>query len=247
MWGREHEAGKLNFASVAATGAPTGKLMEEQPVHVDASKAPGYRASMASCSPGGAGHSPRAEPPPSMMPMLDPQAVYAASRNYEPPCYSETAFQPSPPPPAVALSRLNPRAPDFALGGKQACGFTRQPQPPPQQQQQQQQQRWAFCNPDMVYPPTVGELLAAGCFDNGLAGEPLQLPGHDERKVPRPIGTERHWKLNGYEQQPEQNWIDGKQWQNFQRPNYRMSEEMGLLDGYQVQPLFMSFLNQSQR
>jgi len=56
MWGREQEAsGKLNFASVAATGTPPGmlpgppgpsKYLDELPNQVDACKAPGYRAKL---------------------------------------------------------------------------------------------------------------------------------------------------------------------------------------------------------
>lgn len=51
MWGRDQEAGKLNFASVAATGVPPGtKFLDEMPAQVDVTKAPGYRGNSV-CSP----------------------------------------------------------------------------------------------------------------------------------------------------------------------------------------------------
>lgn len=67
----------------------------------------------------------------------------------------------------------------------------------------------------------------------------------EDRKIPRPIGTERNWKnnaavLNGYDHL-DQGWLEGKAWQAAAfRPSpttgYRnLHEELGLMDtSYQV-------------
>lgn len=285
MWGRE-EANKLNFASVAATGAPTSgpsKFLEE-PTQVDLSKAPGYRGNTM-CSPVGSKHAyctPNYPEPPvpslalprvsdgqnisprggeqavcapmGMMPAMQlqeavvappsaapgpigpPMQMFSARGAYTDPVMyqSELGYampNSSPPPPSVAMSRLNPRAPDFAYAN-----------------------RWPYVQDGpVVFPnPSVNDLLTTS-FDNGISQSPAISPSSpmqpglapgdikgEDRKIPRPIGTERNWKnnnnpmLNGFDM--DQSWIDAKSWQQVasfrpNNPQFRLiPEELTLID-----------------
>lgn len=219
LWNRNpdnQDVAKMNFASVAATGAPqSNKFVDEIADLVDASKAPGYRGNSV-CSPVGKPtsfmspnyaeprvhdpssvsclgsllnymstnenlQSPRGEPvvhpamgmlqpmsldlpTPVPGPMSQPQ-MFGARGYQEPSMYPADiiyTMQTSPPPPAVAMSRLNPRAPDFAFGAKAGVA----PRP-----------RWSYGagQQDLGYSnPSVNDLFHG--YDNGLASSPAISP-----------------------------------------------------------------------
>ncbi|XP_024080647.1 ankyrin repeat domain-containing protein 17-like isoform X3 [Cimex lectularius] len=138
MWGgRENEQKGMNFASVAANGMPnpmvmttiSNKYLDPSPPQVDASKAPGYPIYRGNsvCSPVAKGSTPTtssgtstqqnyypapSEPLQTVRPP-PPPPVYAstAPQSTE---LEHTAYHPSP----ATISRLNPRAPDFATNFK---------------------------------------------------------------------------------------------------------------------------------
>lgn len=94
-------------------------------------------------------------------PMYGPRGGYSEPALY----HGDMVYQlqASPPPPAVAMSRLNPRAPDFSFGAKP--GMARPG-------------RWAY-GPgpqELVFPAgqSVSDLLTN--FDNGLAPSPSMSP-----------------------------------------------------------------------
>ncbi|XP_046672408.1 ankyrin repeat domain-containing protein 17-like isoform X4 [Homalodisca vitripennis] len=132
MWGRENDPSQkgMNFASVAATGAPANgpqqlpnmhTYLESSPPQVDAAKAPGYRGTTV-CSPVSSKSS--TTPPslpslasyPSYSPPTQSPAQYTrVYAEYQPEQtdtfhYSQSLQQATT---TVTMSRLNPRAPDF--------------------------------------------------------------------------------------------------------------------------------------
>ncbi|XP_014270909.1 ankyrin repeat domain-containing protein 17 isoform X5 [Halyomorpha halys] len=212
MWGRENDCQKgINFASVAATGAPNSSVSQLPPpsnkyldpsppqvgfYQVDASKAPGYRGNVV-CSPVSKPVSVAATAPtPSYFPPptdLRPPPLYQGAGN------QELEFHP-------AASRLNPRAPDFSTQAiKPVYPYLGQVLPPgtgnisfasgkfpPRAGQAGGVARWPFAGP----PPPAPQPPQQPQYQPDLdAASSPSSPQHDDRKIPRPIGTERaSWK-----------------------------------------------------